>query len=87
LLQLTPALLGAHLPVAVMQPYDDPYIPRTYPHLLKWKFPHMNSVDFKLIAIQGKHCLAGSLASSAHAHAPARCTRTHQLCKVHIVTT
>lgn len=33
-----------------LQPFDDPYIPRTYPHLLKWKFPHMNSVDFKLDA-------------------------------------
>ena len=37
-----------------MQPYDDPYIPRTYPHLLKWKFPHMNSVDFKLDAKPSK---------------------------------
>jgi hypothetical protein len=35
------------------QPWDDPYIPRTYPHLLKWKFRHMNSVDFKLSALPG----------------------------------
>jgi hypothetical protein len=36
------------------QPWDDPYIPRTYPHLLKWKFRHMNSVDFKLAAMPGQ---------------------------------
>jgi hypothetical protein len=41
--------------LAVLQPFDDPYIPRTYPHLLKWKFPHMNSVDFKLDAKPSKH--------------------------------
>lgn len=37
-----------------VQPFDDPYIPKTYPHLLKWKFPHMNSVDFKLDAKPSK---------------------------------
>ncbi|KAF8072474.1 Rngtt [Scenedesmus sp. PABB004] len=37
----------------ILQPWDDPYIPRTYPHLLKWKFRHMNSVDFKLHALPG----------------------------------
>ncbi|KAF6258115.1 mRNA capping enzyme, catalytic domain-containing protein [Scenedesmus sp. NREL 46B-D3] len=31
-----------------------PYIQRTYPHLLKWKFRHMNSVDFKLAALPGQ---------------------------------
>ena len=30
------------------QPYDDPYMPRTCDDLLKWKFDHLNSVDFKL---------------------------------------
>ena len=30
------------------QPYDDPYKPHTCEELLKWKFAHMNSVDFKL---------------------------------------
>jgi hypothetical protein len=39
---------------AVPQPWDDPYVPRTYPHLLKWKFRHMNSVDFKLAALPGQ---------------------------------
>jgi mRNA-capping enzyme len=28
------------------QGWDDPYIPRTHEGLLKWKFAHMNSVDF-----------------------------------------
>eukprot|EP00775_Hariotina_reticulata_P011715 gene11715-11860_t len=41
----------------ILQPWDDPYIPRTYPHLLKWKFRHMNSVDFKLSALPGKPVL------------------------------
>jgi hypothetical protein len=38
----------------LQQPWDDPYYPRTYPHLLKWKFRHMNSVDFKLAAMPGQ---------------------------------
>ncbi|WIA08218.1 hypothetical protein OEZ85_007667 [Tetradesmus obliquus] len=38
----------------ILQPWDDPYVPRTYPHLLKWKFRHMNSVDFKLAALPGQ---------------------------------
>jgi hypothetical protein len=50
---------GLHL-LAVLQPFDDPYIPRTYPHLLKWKFPHMNSVDFKLDAKPSKHADLGA---------------------------
>lgn len=37
-----------------MQPYDDPYIIRTFHHLLKWKFSHLNSVDFKLEAKPSK---------------------------------
>lgn len=32
----------------ILQPHDDPYAPLTCPELLKWKFAHMNSVDFKL---------------------------------------
>lgn len=32
----------------ILQPHDDPYIPLTCHELLKWKFAHMNSVDFKL---------------------------------------
>lgn len=32
----------------ILQPYDDPYVPLTCHELLKWKFAHMNSVDFKL---------------------------------------
>ncbi len=31
----------------ILQPFDDGYIPLTCPELLKWKFAHMNSVDFK----------------------------------------
>lgn len=32
----------------ILQPADDGYIPGTCPELLKWKFAHLNSVDFKL---------------------------------------
>lgn len=32
----------------ILQPHDDPYAPLTCQELLKWKFAHMNSVDFKL---------------------------------------
>lgn len=28
------------------QGWDDPYVPRTHEGLLKWKYRHMNSVDF-----------------------------------------
>lgn len=28
--------------------YEDAYVPGTCQELLKWKFPHMNSVDFRL---------------------------------------
>jgi hypothetical protein len=58
----------------LLQPYDDPYIPRTYPHLLKWKFPHMNSVDFKLdakpsrFASQGQHCSPCACIFHMHMH-------------------
>ncbi|KAG2685983.1 hypothetical protein I3760_10G153300 [Carya illinoinensis] len=30
----------------IFQGWDDPYIPRTHEGLLKWKYAHMNSVDF-----------------------------------------
>lgn len=33
----------------ILQPYADAYVPLTCDELLKWKFAHMNSVDFKLI--------------------------------------
>jgi mRNA-capping enzyme len=32
----------------ILQPADDAYVPGTCPQLLKWKFAHLNSVDFKL---------------------------------------
>jgi mRNA-capping enzyme len=32
----------------ILQPHDDPYAPLTCHELLKWKFAHMNSVDFRL---------------------------------------
>ncbi|KIY91338.1 hypothetical protein MNEG_16626 [Monoraphidium neglectum] len=32
----------------ILQPHDDPYLPRTCDDLLKWKFDYLNSVDFKL---------------------------------------
>ena len=30
----------------ILQPEEDPYVPGTYDALLKWKYSHMNSVDF-----------------------------------------
>ncbi|XP_050236991.1 uncharacterized protein LOC126686796 isoform X2 [Mercurialis annua] len=30
----------------ILQGWDDPYVPRTHEGLLKWKYVHMNSVDF-----------------------------------------
>lgn len=30
----------------IFQGWDDPYVPRTHDGLLKWKYAHMNSVDF-----------------------------------------
>lgn len=32
----------------IFQPYDDSYKPLTCQEILKWKFAHLNSVDFKL---------------------------------------
>ena len=29
------------------QGWDDPYVPRSHEGLLKWKYPEMNSVDFR----------------------------------------
>ena len=31
----------------ILQPFADAYMPLTCPELLKWKFAHMNSVDFR----------------------------------------
>ncbi|KAG6744211.1 hypothetical protein POTOM_052922 [Populus tomentosa] len=31
----------------IFQPWDDAYVPRTHEGLLKWKYPEMNSVDFR----------------------------------------
>jgi len=36
----------------ILQPAQDRYVPGTYPDLLKWKYAHMNSVDFYLRAFQ-----------------------------------
>jgi len=44
----------------ILQPYDDAYVALTYPELLKWKFAHMNSVDFRLKVVPQ---------SSRHSHA------------------
>ena len=30
----------------IFQGWDDPYVPRTHDGLLKWKYAHMNSVNF-----------------------------------------
>jgi mRNA-capping enzyme len=32
----------------IFQGWEDPYVPRTHEGLLKWKYAHMNSVDFVL---------------------------------------
>jgi mRNA-capping enzyme len=32
----------------LFQGWEDPYVPRTHEGLLKWKYAHMNSVDFVL---------------------------------------
>ena len=36
----------------ILQPAQDRYVPGTYHDLLKWKYAHMNSVDFYLRAFQ-----------------------------------
>jgi hypothetical protein len=41
----------------ILQPHDDPYIPRTCDDLLKWKFDHLNSVDFKLEVLFVNFCV------------------------------
>ncbi|CAN6441246.1 unnamed protein product [Victoria cruziana] len=39
----------------IFQGWDDPYVPRTHEGLLKWKYAHMNSVDFLFEAGEGDY--------------------------------
>lgn len=39
----------------IFQPCDDAYVPLTCEELLKWKFAHMNSVDFKVRLEEATH--------------------------------
>ncbi|XP_038681823.1 mRNA-capping enzyme-like isoform X3 [Tripterygium wilfordii] len=40
----------------IFQGWDDPYVPRTHEGLLKWKFGHMNSVDFLYEQLGANNC-------------------------------
>lgn len=50
--EFIPRQLSHEADGVIFQGWDDPYIPRTHPGLLKWKYPDMNSVDF-LFEIDG----------------------------------
>ncbi|KAF3448983.1 hypothetical protein FNV43_RR09707 [Rhamnella rubrinervis] len=39
----------------IFQGWDDPYVPRTHEGLLKWKYRHMNSVDFLFEMVDDDH--------------------------------
>jgi mRNA-capping enzyme len=43
-----PTMVAHETDGLIFQPHDDPYVPNTHRELLKWKFAHMNSVDFRL---------------------------------------
>ena len=44
-----------HPPPIPSQPADDPYQALTCKKQLKWKFAHLNSVDFKLQCVSDSH--------------------------------
>ena len=56
----------------ILQGWDDPYVPRTHEGLLKWKYAHMNSVDFMLkvvlwlISQQLSHVVDNRFSSGLH---------------------
>ena len=51
--------LSTELSVLVVQSYSEPYVSGTDFNLLKWKFAHLNSVDFLLRStLQGQSLLA-----------------------------
>ncbi|KAL3536484.1 hypothetical protein ACH5RR_004945 [Cinchona calisaya] len=41
----------------IFQGWDDPYVPRTHEGLLKWKYAHMNSVDFLFEVVDNRQLL------------------------------
>lgn len=43
-----PRQIGHEADGLIFQPHDDPYKPLTCEELLKWKFAHLNSVDFRV---------------------------------------
>ena len=42
----------------IFQPWESPYIIGTANDLLKWKYAHLNSVDFKFMDNSGRALLA-----------------------------